>query len=362
VRQAIGDHRATPPYLHTTRETIQFNTDSDYWLDVEAIAGLAEDLAGLQQAVALYQGSFLEGFSISDAPSFEEWALLKKEQLERQALKMLGRLATTYERRGEYEQAQRYARRRVELEPWNEQAQRQLMQLLAFSGQRNAALAQYETCRNLLADELDVEPDPETARLFESIRDGTLVAPPFVSPPPSFASSEPPVSDAERPVFVARGRELARLAQLLDQALAGCGRVVFIIGEPGSGKTVLAQEFVRQAMDSHADLAAVNGRCNAYTGIGDPYLPFLEILQILTGDVEARWAGGGITGQHARRLWARMPDAVQALLDDGPELLDRFVSGAAVLARARAGAPAQAARLAQPTYNRRTCLSNTPEC
>jgi DNA-binding SARP family transcriptional activator len=347
VRQAIGDHQATPPYVLTTRETLQFNTDSGYWLDVEAIAGLAEDLAGLEQAVALYRGSFLEGFSVGDAPSFEEWALLKKEQLERQALKMLDRLAATYERRGEYEQARRYARRRVELEPWNEQAQRQLMQLLAFSGQRNAALAQYETCRSLLADELDVEPDPETTMLYESIRDGTLAAPPFISRPPSFASKEPPAGDAERPAFVARERELARLAQFLDEALAGQGRMVFIIGEPGSGKSVLAQEFVRQAMDSHPDVVAVNGRCNAYTGIGDPYLPFLEMLQMLTGDVEARWAGGGITGQHARRLWALMPDAVQALMEHGPELIDRFVSGAAMLARARAGAGRQATGLAE---------------
>jgi DNA-binding SARP family transcriptional activator/predicted ATPase len=347
LRQAIGDHRATPPYLNTTRETIQFNTDSDYWLDVEAITSLADDLAGLEQAVALYRGSFLEGFSVSDAPSFEEWALLKKEQLERQVLEMLGRLATTYERRGEYEHAQRYARRRVELEPWNEQAERQLMQLLAFSGQRNAALAQYETCRSLLKDELDVEPDPETTMLYESIRDGMVVAPPFVSPPPTFLSEEAQVDAADRPSFVARDRELARLTQFLDQAMAGQGRVVFIIGEPGSGKTVLAQEFVRQAMDSHPDLVAVNGRCNAYTGIGDPYLPFLEMLQMLTGDVEARWAGGGITGQHARRLWAQMPDAVRALLDDGPELIDRFVPGAAMLARARAGAPSQVARLAE---------------
>jgi DNA-binding SARP family transcriptional activator len=347
VRQAIGDHQATPPHLHTTRETLQFNTDSDYWLDVEAIAGLADDLAGLEQAVALYRASFLEGFSVSDAPSFEEWALLKKEQLERQVLEMLGRLATTYERRGEYEHAQRFAWRRVELEPWNEQAQRQLMQLLAFSGQRNAALAQYETCRSLLEDELDVEPDPETTRLYESIRDGTLVAPPFVSPLPSFAGKEPPAGDAERPAIVARERELAQLSGFLDQALVGHGQVVFIIGEPGSGKSVLAQEFVRQAMDWHADLVAVNGRCNAYTSIGDPYLPFLEMLQMLTGDVEARWAGGGITGRHARRLWARMPDAVQALLDDGPELLDRLVSGTSMLARARAGAPSEAARLAE---------------
>jgi DNA-binding SARP family transcriptional activator len=347
LRGAIGDHQATPPYLHTTRETIQFNTDSDYWLDVDAFTDLAGDPTGLEQAVALYRGSFLEDFSVSDAPFFEEWALLKKEQLERQVLRMLLRLTTTYERRGEYERAQRYAWRQVELGPWNEQAHRQLMQLLALSGQRNAALAQYETCRSLLAEELGVEPDHETTTLYESIRDGMVVAPPFVAPLPTFVSGEAQAGAPERPAFVARERELARLGGFLDQALAGRGRVVFVIGEPGSGKSILAQEFVRQAMDSHPDLVAVNGRCNAYTGIGDPYLPFLEMLQMLTGDVEARWAGGAITGEHARRLWALMPDAVQALGDDGPELIDRFVPGAALLARARAGAPRQVARLAE---------------
>jgi hypothetical protein len=219
------------------------------------------------------------------------------------------------------------------------------MQLLALGGQRNAALAQYETCRSLLAEELSVEPDQETTTLYESIRDGTLVAPPFITPTPT-ATGVSEEAQA-RPVFVARECELAQLVGFLDQALAGRGRVAFVIGEPGSGKSILAQEFVRQAMDSHPDLVAVNGRCNAYTGIGDPYLPFLEMVQMLTGDVEARWAGGAITAEHARRLWALMPDALQALGDDGPELIDRFVPGAALLARARAGAPRQVVRLAE---------------
>jgi tetratricopeptide (TPR) repeat protein len=100
-------------------------------------------------------------------------------------------------------------------------------------------------------------------------------------------------------------------------------------------------------MVSHPDLVAVNGRCNAYTGVGDPYLPFLEMLQMLTGDLEARWAEGAIAAEHARRLWALMPEAMRALGDDGPELIDRFVSGEALLARARAGAPRHVTRLAE---------------
>ncbi|UCC63308.1 MAG: AAA family ATPase [Anaerolineae bacterium] len=347
LRQAIGDRDALPPFLLITHDMLQFNAASDHWLDVAAFTELTGlgDPSALEQAVALYRGSFLEGFSVSSAAPFEEWALLKGEQLGRQMLTALYRLAATFEQRGEYERAQPYAWRQVELEPWNEEAHQQLMRLLALRGQRSGALAQYETCRRLLAEELGVEPADETTALYESIRDGTLVAPSFVLPPPAFISTDAEPVEVERPVFVARERELAQLGEYLTQALAGLGRVVFVIGEPGSGKTALVQEFIRRSMDSHADLVAVNGRCNAHTGIGDPYLPFLEISQMLTGDVEARWAAGAITHEHARRLWALLPDAVQALADYGPELIDRFVPSAALLACAQVGAPGQVPRL-----------------
>jgi DNA-binding SARP family transcriptional activator len=83
-------------------------------------------------------------------------------------------LAGAHEARGEYEQAQACARRQLELEPWDEGAHRQLMRTLALGGRRGAALAQYQTCRRLLAVELDVEPARETTALVESIRDGSL--------------------------------------------------------------------------------------------------------------------------------------------------------------------------------------------
>jgi DNA-binding SARP family transcriptional activator len=67
-----------------------------------------------------------------------------------------------------------YATRLLALEPWREGAHQDLMRLLAGSGQRGAALAQYETCRRVLAEELGVEPGPETTALYERIRDGDL--------------------------------------------------------------------------------------------------------------------------------------------------------------------------------------------
>jgi DNA-binding SARP family transcriptional activator/predicted ATPase len=351
LRRVIGDRAraagrdAEPLFLLITRNTLQFNTASDYWLDVALFTELAglEDPSDLEKAIALYQGSFLEGFSVSDSPAFEEWALFTRERLARQMSSALHRLAGIHEQRGEYEPAQAYARRQIELEPWDEAAHQRLMRTLALSGQRSTALAQYEACRRLLSEELGVEPAQETTRLYEQIRDGKLSAPAPVARPPELIAEPPPFPDeelaeVERPVFVARERELTQLDMFLDLAQAGQGRVAFIAGEAGSGKTALLQEFSRRAhaLPAHPDLIVASGNCNAHTGIGDPYLPFREILALLTGDVEARWAAGAMTREHARRLWNTLPLTVQALVEGGPDLIDTFVPGAALLERARA--------------------------
>jgi len=294
LRQALCDHLASPPVLLVTRETIQFNPESDHWLDVAAFRALAgarsPGVSDLQQAVALYRGDLLDGL-YSKSTAFEEWLALKREQLYRQALSVLHRLAELHEERGECAQAQECARRRLEMDPWQERAYQQLMRVLALDGRRSEALAQYETCRRVLKQEFGIEPARETTVLYESIRDGDLktAPPPLPGPLP-------------RVPFVARERELTQLEAHLEQALAGQAHVVFVTGEAGSGKTALLHEFVRRAMESHGHLVAANGSCNAYTGLGVPYLPFLEIMQMLAGDVESQRAGGAITPEHSRCL------------------------------------------------------------
>ena len=340
LRGVIGDRAADPPYLLITRNTLQFNSVSDHWLDVRAFTDLAllEDPACLEEAVNLYRGGFLDGFSLGDSPAFEEWALFTRERLARRVSSALHQLAAMYEQRGDYGQAQSFARQQIELEPWDERAHQHLMRVLALAGQRSAALAQYEACRRLLAGELDVEPSGETTELYRQIRDGTLQAPVHPSSPPAsgagrpwFLEEEPP--QIEMPAFVARERELAQLDGYLQPVLAGQGRVVFVIGEAGSGKTALVQEFARRAQEACPDLIVVRGNCNAYTGIGDPYLPFREMLELLSGDLEARWAAGAITREHARRLWNTVPRTAQALVEAGPDLIDTFVPRAALLER-----------------------------
>ena len=135
------------------------------------------------------------------------------------------------------------------------------MRLLARSGRRAEALAQYEACRAVLADELRVEPETETktktTQLAGRIRDGELEilpathARPPTLPPPCFLIEG--TDDASLPLFVARDQELARLATFADQALEGTGRVAFVTGGPGQGKSALLGEFVRRAMENSSE-------------------------------------------------------------------------------------------------------------
>jgi predicted ATPase/predicted Ser/Thr protein kinase len=148
--------------------------------------------------------------------------------------------------------------------------------------------------------------------------------------------------DRTRPVFVGRAGELESLGRLLEGALAGKGRVVFVTGEAGSGKTALIDEFARRSQQRHADLIVAGGNCDAQTGVGDPYLPFREVLGLLTGDVEAKRASGAITADHARRLWNLLPLATQALLDGGPDLVGTLLAPDNLVSRAAAFTPSPA--------------------
>ena len=274
LRKIIGDSRASPPFLSITRETIQFNPASDYWLDVTAFrASLAEDrfpqagIAQLEQAAALYCGGFLEGFGLKDSPAFEEWVLLKREQLNQQALSVLHRLGVIYEARREYEHAIPYAWRQVELEPWLDESHQQLMRLLALNGQRGAALAQYESCCKLLAKELGVEPAAETILLYENIRDGSLVKAveaqrglPAPGRPPYKGLEYFNEDDAD--FFFGRELLTAKLiARLQETLLPGPEatqegiRFLAVLGASGSGKSSIVRAGLIPALKSGQPLA-----------------------------------------------------------------------------------------------------------
>ena len=156
---------------------------------------------------------------------------------------------------------------------------------------------------------------------------------------PPFMVDEHEASDIKKPPFVARESELAAIEKAFRAALTYRGEVVFIAGEAGCGKTALATAFASIAQEDQNDLIVANGNCNAQTGLGDPYLPFREVLSLLTGDIEARWRAKALTRDHALRLWNLVPLAVRSLLDHGPSLIGTLIEGPPLASRAKSFGP-----------------------
>jgi two-component SAPR family response regulator len=153
--------------LQVTRGYVAVDPSS-YWLDRReleaALAGGDGDLERVGAAVGLYRGDFLDDLVVRGAPEFEEWAEREREHLRRLAVTGLSRLADEAAAHGDPAAGVGLARRMLSLDPLSEEAHRLLMRFLAQKDDRSAALAQFETCRHVLTEELGVEPSPETVR------------------------------------------------------------------------------------------------------------------------------------------------------------------------------------------------------
>jgi DNA-binding SARP family transcriptional activator len=184
LRQALGEDESQPGFLLVTAKTVQLDPQADWEVDVNEFTRLFGACrthrhrhpehcttchARLEQAAARYRGDLLHGFHLGDCAAFEEWLILTRERLHHAALQVLGQLATYHAGRAEVAAALDYTLRQLALEPWREDATRQAMRLLAISGDRNAALAQYAACRKVLAEELNAEPSAETTALYEQL-------------------------------------------------------------------------------------------------------------------------------------------------------------------------------------------------
>lgn len=277
VRQQLGSSA-----LLSDGETVQLNL-AHVAVDIaqfEAIldGNLAEQMVTeLETAVSLYRGEFLEGMTLPDAPEFELWLLGQRAHARRLLERGLLALVQRLSERGEYESATRYAHQLLQHNPLLEDAHVQLVWLYAQTGQRQAALRQYDRCRSLLQTELGVEPTSELQTLQAAIVSGELARPVNRAETPVLRQAEaavfptPPRLTAD---FVGRADEYARLQAAWQAAQAGRGATLLIGAPAGGGKTRLMQELIRHLPET----AVYTGHCYESTR-ALPYQPWLEILE-----------------------------------------------------------------------------------
>ena len=181
--------------IKADRQTIGLERGVGIWLDIdqfkkylqnfhhhnhpkgESCKDCEEDLI---KAIKLMKGDFLEGFSLPDSTNFDEWQFFQTESLRQDYGHALENLIELIKGRGDYETAIVYGRQWLALDNLNELAHRCLMELYAWSGQRAAALRQYEVCQCALSEELGIKPAEETTHLFKAIKTNRAPDPPTV--------------------------------------------------------------------------------------------------------------------------------------------------------------------------------------
>ncbi|HSN69812.1 MAG TPA: BTAD domain-containing putative transcriptional regulator, partial [Thermoanaerobaculia bacterium] len=144
------------------------HVDVERFLELTA-RGSTEALA---EAAELYRGEFLEGLSIAEA-GFEDWVAIERDKLRETALSALSAMVDLQTNAGKSEAAVQTSLRILSIDPLRESTHRLLMRLYVLQGRRESAIKQFQTCREILRRQLDVDPEEETKRLFDEILEAT---------------------------------------------------------------------------------------------------------------------------------------------------------------------------------------------
>jgi DNA-binding SARP family transcriptional activator/tetratricopeptide (TPR) repeat protein len=281
LRTAVGGRG-----LRIDRTRVALDVDAA-WVDLAELERLAASgrPAGLEAAAALARGPFLAGFALRDCPAFDDWQAVRATRVERTVGDLLERLAAVRLGDGDLGGAVEVSRRRVELDPLDEDGQRRLIETLARTGDRAGAIGQYRALVALFDRELGVPPLRETTALYDAIREGRLLPQPagrlaaeVARPDHTRPTAATAPAAPDRPVdWPFAGREV-ELAAILGawRAAAPDGRLAIVEGEPGIGKTRFAETVQASVQEAGGIVLASRG----YPGeAAVAYGPIAELLR-----------------------------------------------------------------------------------
>jgi DNA-binding SARP family transcriptional activator len=269
--------------LMATRDQIGLIDSPELEVDARRFTELAE--AGRpDEALALWRGELLDGLEAGD------WLVELRDQYRDRRATALVALADGAAARGELDAAVRLARERVSLEPFSEEATRELMRRLTAVGDRAAALVAYDRLAGRLRAELRTAPSSPTRALAEAVRedDGEQVG----ARTESWLAAMVEAS-TRRSAFVGRERELGLVLSCVRERR----RLVLISGDPGAGKTRLMFELGRVA--SSEGVSVLFGRSQQEPLV--PYEPLVQALREYVARVGAA-AIAQLAGEELARL------------------------------------------------------------
>ena len=303
---ALRSELPHPDTIQATPSAVSLNP-ALAWSDSAAFGTLAggKDSAQWETAVALVRGPFLDGFSLPDSAEFDLWQSRQRHAFERRYLVLLADMVRVKRQRGQLQAAIDYARQYLATDDLAEEMHRHLIELYAETGDRGAAMRQFEECVAVLEQELGVPPLPETRAAYEAARDRVQLANAESLPEPEWA-----VLPTLALPLLGRKEALSALDEAYDRLQTG--GAILISGEAGVGKTRLMQAFAM----SRVALVLTGSSNDETTDL--PYQPLVQALRQAL-PLLSRW-------RQMPPIWlaevARLLPELRALFPDLPAALE----------------------------------------
>ncbi len=285
LKKQVGD------VLHIEAEHVAL--DERVWIDALKFESLltlgTPGVSQLEEAAGLYRGEFLSGISIPALDEFQHWVTVEQERYRRLLMGCLSKLSDWMRAQQDYSKSLEYLDRALEIDPLQEDIQRESIRLQHLAGDRAGAIRRYDVYRKRLDDQLGVPPMLETRQLYDAIvRDELIQTRQEFLPQSPLSSRKVRGGPTERQYkFVGRRQEMSTLREAVKNR-----KFVLIEGEAGIGKTRLVHEFFNSSPHLVLDGSAHELEQPL------PYQPFIDALRGLTRQKE--WG-------NVSHVLARMP-------------------------------------------------------